>query len=65
MGFVARNDVARGLCLFGVSEAALKMKVQRMRHRYPRLLREEIAHTVASPEEVEDEIRYLFRVLSG
>jgi DNA-directed RNA polymerase specialized sigma24 family protein len=50
---------------FGVSEAALKMKVQRMRHRYQRLLREEIAHTVASPEEVEDEIRYLFRVLSG
>ena len=50
---------------FGVSEAALKMKVQRMRHRYQRLLREEIAHTVASPEEVEDEIRCLFRVLSG
>jgi RNA polymerase sigma-70 factor (ECF subfamily) len=50
---------------FGVSEAALKMKVQRMRHRYQRLLREEIARTVASPEEVEDEIRYLFRVLSG
>ncbi|RPJ69220.1 MAG: sigma-70 family RNA polymerase sigma factor [Desulfobacteraceae bacterium] len=50
---------------FGVSEGALKMKVQRMRHRYQRLLREEIAHTVASPEEVEDEIRYLFRVLSG
>ena len=49
----------------GVSEAALKMKVQRLRHRYQRLLREEIAHTVASPEEVEDEIRYLFRVLSG
>jgi hypothetical protein len=36
-----------------------------MRHRYQRLLREEIAHTVASPEEVEDEIRCLFRVLSG
>jgi len=50
---------------FGVSEAALKMKVQRLRHRYQRLLREEIAQTVTSPEEVEDEIRYLFRVLSG
>jgi len=50
---------------FGVSEAALKMKVQRMQHRYQRLLREEIAQTVASPEEVEDEIRYLFRVLGG
>ena len=50
---------------FGASEAALKMKVQRMRHRYQRLLREEIAHTVATPAEVEDEIRYLFRVLGG
>ena len=50
---------------FGVSEAALKMKVQRLRHRYQRLLREEIAHTVASPDEVEDEIHYLFRVLGG
>ena len=50
---------------FGVSEAALKMKVQRLRHRYQRLLREEIAQTVASPDEVEDEIRYLFRVLGG
>jgi RNA polymerase sigma-70 factor (ECF subfamily) len=50
---------------FGVSEAALKMKVQRMRQRYQQLLREEIAHTVVSPEEVEDEIRHLFRVLGG
>jgi RNA polymerase sigma factor (sigma-70 family) len=50
---------------FGVSEAALKMKAQRLRHRYQRLLREEIAQTVASPEEVEDEINYLLRVLSG
>lgn len=50
---------------FGVSEAALKMKVQRLRHRYQRLLREEIAQTVATPAEVEDEIRYLFRVLGG
>jgi RNA polymerase sigma-70 factor (ECF subfamily) len=50
---------------FDVSEAALKMKIQRLRHRYQRLLREEIAHTVATPEEVEDEIRYLFRVVGG
>jgi RNA polymerase sigma factor (sigma-70 family) len=49
----------------GVSEAALKMKTQRMRHRYQRLLREEITQTVASPAEVEDEIHFLFRVLGG
>ena len=49
----------------GLSEGALKMKVQRLRLRYQRLLREEIAHTVARPEEVDDEIRYLFSVVSG
>ncbi len=47
-----------------VSEAALKMKVQRLRHRYQSLLRQEIANTVGSPEEVEEEILYLFSVLS-
>ncbi|MHC1763359.1 MAG: RNA polymerase sigma factor [Verrucomicrobiia bacterium] len=49
----------------GLTEGALKMRVQRLRLRYQRLLREEIAQTVASREEVEDEIRYLFSVLSG
>jgi RNA polymerase sigma-70 factor (ECF subfamily) len=49
----------------GLSEGALKKRVQRMRQRYQRLLREEIAHTVARPEEVEDEIRYLFSVVGG
>lgn len=49
----------------GVSAGALKMKAQRLRYRYQGLLRQEIAQTVAGPEEVEDEIRYLFRVLSG
>ncbi len=49
----------------GLSEGALKKRVQRMRQRYERLLREEIAHTVARPEDVEDEIRYLFTVVGG
>ncbi|MHC1767461.1 MAG: RNA polymerase sigma factor [Verrucomicrobiia bacterium] len=49
----------------GLSEGALKKRVQRMRQRYQRLLREEIAHTVARREDVEDEIRYLFSVVGG
>ncbi|MGD0094618.1 MAG: sigma-70 family RNA polymerase sigma factor [Planctomycetota bacterium] len=49
----------------GLSEGALKKRVQRLRLRYQRLLREEIAHTVARPEDVEDEIRYLFSVVGG
>jgi RNA polymerase sigma-70 factor (ECF subfamily) len=35
-----------------------------MRRRYGDLLREEIAATVATPEEVDDELRHLLRVVS-
>lgn len=47
------------------TEAALKMAVSRMRQRYGELLRAEIANTVSSPAEVEDELRALFAVLSS
>jgi RNA polymerase sigma factor (sigma-70 family) len=47
-----------------VSEASLKVMVHRLRKRYRELLRQEIAHTVANPEAVDDELRYLFEVLS-
>jgi RNA polymerase sigma factor (sigma-70 family) len=46
------------------TEAALKMTVSRMRRRYGELLRAEIARTVSTPEEVEDELRALFAALS-
>jgi RNA polymerase sigma-70 factor (ECF subfamily) len=49
----------------GMSEAAIKSAVHRMRRRHGELLREEIAQTVSRPEEINDEIRYLLRVLSG
>jgi RNA polymerase sigma-70 factor (ECF subfamily) len=41
-------------------ESALKMAIQRLRRRYGDLLRAEIAHTVASPREIDEEIRALF-----
>ncbi len=50
---------------FGMTEAAVKSAVQRMRQRHREILREEIAHTVMTPEEVEDEIRHLRETLSG
>jgi hypothetical protein len=37
--------------------------VHRLKRRYAALVREEIAHTVASPEEVEEELRHLRLVL--
>jgi RNA polymerase sigma factor (sigma-70 family) len=48
-----------------LSEGALRMAVHRLRGRYRELLRSEIADTVLKEEEVEEELRYLFRVLSA
>ena len=48
-----------------MTEEALKKAVQRMRRRYHQLFREEIAQTVASPEEVEEELRHLCVILSS
>jgi len=45
------------------SEAAIKMAVHRLRRRYGELVRAEIAQTVATPQEAEDELHYLFAVL--
>lgn len=49
----------------GMSEGAVKVAVHRLRLRYREVLRAEIADTVASPAEVEDELRNLFAALSG
>jgi RNA polymerase sigma-70 factor (ECF subfamily) len=55
-------DVARQL---GLGETAVKSAIYRLRLRYGELIRAEIAHTVASPVEVEDELRHLLAVLCG
>ncbi len=49
----------------GMSREAIKKAVQRMRHRYYELFREEVAHTVADPAEVEEELRYLCAVIAS
>jgi RNA polymerase sigma-70 factor (ECF subfamily) len=49
----------------GTSEGAVKVAVHRLRQQYRDLLRAEIAQTVASPAEVEDELRSLFAALAG
>ena len=43
---------------------AVRVAVHRLRQRYGDLLRREVAHTVASEAEVDEELRYLLRVLS-
>jgi RNA polymerase sigma-70 factor (ECF subfamily) len=43
-----------------LTEPAVKMAVHRLRARYREILRAEIANTVSTPEEIEEEIRQLF-----
>jgi RNA polymerase sigma-70 factor (ECF subfamily) len=47
----------------GMTPAAMKMGVSRMRARYRELLRQEILQTVANPQEAEEEYRELQAVL--
>ena len=47
----------------GMTENAVRQAFYRFRQRYQSLLREEIAHTVATPSEIEDELRHLIAVL--
>jgi RNA polymerase sigma-70 factor (ECF subfamily) len=61
-GTLSLADAASQL---GLSLIATKGVVHRLRQRYREIFREEIAHTVALPDEVDDEIRYLFKALAG
>ena len=63
-GFLTQAD---GACPYaetasrmGMTEGSVKVAVHRLRRRYRQLLREQIAQTVASHEEVDEEIRHLF-----
>ncbi len=54
-------DVALTL---GIGEPAVRVGVHRMRRRFGDLLRDEVAETVGPGSDVEDELRYLRKVLS-
>jgi RNA polymerase sigma factor (sigma-70 family) len=56
----SQAEAARKL---GMTENAVKQASYRLRERYRLLLREEIAHTVAVPDDVEDELRHFIAVL--
>jgi RNA polymerase sigma-70 factor (ECF subfamily) len=58
----SRSYLAIGAEL-GMTEGAVKTAAHRLRQRYRALLRQEIAQTVAGPDEVEDEVRYLLLCL--
>jgi RNA polymerase sigma factor (sigma-70 family) len=48
-----------------MTENAVKQAFHRLRHRYRQLLHEEIAHTVAAQDDVEDELRHFISVLQA
>ena len=48
-----------------MSEGAVRVAVHRFRRRFGELLRSEIAHTVATPAEVDEELRHLFAAIGN
>jgi RNA polymerase sigma factor (sigma-70 family) len=61
-GSASQAEIAAQL---GMTENAVRQAFYRFRQRYQSLLREEIAHTVATPGDIEDELRHLIAVLEA
>jgi RNA polymerase sigma factor (sigma-70 family) len=59
-GAPSQADIAAQL---GMTENAVSQAFHRFRQSYQSLLREEIAHTVATPGDIENELRYLIAVI--
>ena len=55
-----QSDCAAAGAQLGMTAGAVAVAIHRLRQRYRELVREAVAHVVASPAEVEDEIRWLF-----
>jgi RNA polymerase sigma-70 factor (ECF subfamily) len=55
-------ELARQL---GMTEAAIKMAVHRLRKRYAAFLRQEVAQTVSSPAEIDEELRCLLLAVAA
>ena len=60
-GSIKYAEIAKEL---GITETAARVAVHRLRQQYRRLLRSEVAHTVAAPDEVDEELRHLFKALT-
>ena len=51
--------------ILGIAEPAVRKQLHNLRRRYRWLIREEVAQTVESPSDVEDEIRHLCATLAA
>jgi len=61
-GAIVYQEMAQSV---GITETAARVAVHRLRQRYRQLIRAEVAGTVASPEEVDEEMHHLFQVLTN
>jgi DNA-directed RNA polymerase specialized sigma24 family protein len=67
LGFLSGDAESRyepAAAQMDMSPGALRTQVHRLRRKYRELLRAEIAETVAAPEEIDEEIRFLLKTLS-
>jgi RNA polymerase sigma-70 factor (ECF subfamily) len=60
-GEISYAEIGKAL---GSTEATARVAVHRLRKRFREIFREEIAHTVSGPAEIEEEVRYLMGVLA-
>lgn len=60
-GATLRDEAER----LGVDTVTLRVRLSRLRKMFGDLVRDEVAHTVASPNDVEDELKELLEALRG
>lgn len=65
LGDSAPTAYAELASALGMSEGASRVAMHRLRERYRALLRAEVARTVSTPAEIEEELRHLVEVLRG
>lgn len=59
------DSYRQAAAVLGLSEGAVKVAVHRVRQRFREAVRAEIAQTVATPAEVDEELRCLVAAMSG
>ena len=64
LGTAPPGGYAAMAATLAMSEGAVKTAIHRLRHQFRMQLRRDVGETVSEPREIEDEIRYLIRVLS-
>jgi hypothetical protein len=64
-GTKGESSYAEVAARLGLTPSAVTSAIHRIRKRHRDLLREEIAQTVSTPGEVDDELRYLISVMAA